>query len=85
VGELVVIQKDQLQKLLEEVVVNALTKQQQQKFKNLQHLSVADAATYTNRKISYIRSLIYQKKLQKIKKGKSVYLQKKELDRYKIK
>lgn len=78
-GDLVVIQKNDLIILIKNAIEQVLDAQKSDKFIHRNKFSPKEAAEFTNRPLSYIRNLISFKKISYEKEGKLVLIARKDL------
>ena len=78
-SEIIVIQKDELQILIEDAIKKVFDSQKLDKYANRQKFSPKEAAEFTNQKESHIRVLIRDNKIRYEKDGKLVVLFRKDL------
>lgn len=78
-NEIIVIQKIELQILIEDAIKKVFDSQKLDKYANRQKFAPKEAAEFTGRKESYIRMLIRDGKIPFVKEGKPVILFRKDL------
>lgn len=82
--QLLVVDPQQLSALITQAVEAALQQQVKEQFATRNMLTVAEAAAYTGRKVSFIRHLRQTGQLPIKKEGKTVLIAKKELEPYRL-